>query len=132
MQKQIVMVQLPMRKGVVQRLKKTALVQHLKKTAAVQRLHSLYHEFKFYLTFKKYNHGNEFHDYVCKLPFEYAEITSSGDISVCCYLPKNIGNVNRAPFKKVWNSYFSKCYESLCLMAVSVTAIKQNADQCKI
>ena len=108
MQKQIVMVHLPRRKGVVQRLKKTALVQHLKRTAAVQRLHRLYHEFKFYVTFKKYDHGNEFHDYVCKLPFEYAEITSGGDISVCCYLPKNMGNVNRAPFKKVWNSYFAK------------------------
>lgn len=108
MKKQIVIVQMPRRKGLLQRLKKTAMVQRLKKTAFVQRLLGIYLEARFHLTFKNYDHGSEFHGYVCKLPFEYAELTSGGEISVCCYLPKNIGNVNRAPFRKVWNSYFSR------------------------
>ena len=56
---------------------------------------SIFRELNFYFTFKDFNHGNEFHGYVCRLPFEYAELTSNGDISVCCYLPKNIGNERR-------------------------------------
>lgn len=108
MKKQIVIVQLPVRKGFVQQLKGLPAVQRLKKIAIVRWLHGLYQESKFHLTFKKYNHGNEFNDYICKLPFEYAELTSSGTIDVCCYLPKNIGNINWKPFKSVWNSYFSR------------------------
>ncbi|AEF99604.1 SPASM domain-containing protein [Methylomonas methanica] len=99
MKKQIVITQIPMRVGVVQRLKKTTFIRLL----AV-----IYHEMRFYLTFKKFNHGNEFNGYICKLPFEYAELTSTGEVGVCCYLPKNIGNIDRAPFKKVWNSFFSR------------------------
>lgn len=108
MEKQIVIVQLPKRKGVVQRLKKTAFAQRLKRTALVQRLYGLYHAIKFYKNFKKFSYGNEFHGYICKLPFEYAEITNNGDISACCYLPKNFGNAYKGSFRKAWNSYFAK------------------------
>lgn len=70
--------------------------------------YAFYDQIKFELNFKKFNHGDEFKDYVCTLPFEYGELTNSGDISVCCYLPKNIGNVPKQGFKGVWNSYNSK------------------------
>jgi MoaA/NifB/PqqE/SkfB family radical SAM enzyme len=108
MKKHIVIVELPKRKSLIQRLKKAPVVQRFKKIRFVQRLHALYRELRFDLTFKKFDHGAEFNGYICKLPFEYAELTSTGDISVCCYLPKTIGNVNRSPFQKVWNSFFSK------------------------
>jgi len=96
------------RETLIQRIRKTKLVQKLKTKAFVQRGLSLMREARFHLTFKGFDHGNEFHGYVCRLPFEYAELTSSGEISVCCYLPKNLGNVNRKPFRKVWNSYFAR------------------------
>jgi MoaA/NifB/PqqE/SkfB family radical SAM enzyme len=96
------------RKTLFQRLKKTPLVQKFKKTTLVKSAFAIWQEIRFYLTFKDFDHGKEFHGYICRLPFEYAELTSSGDISACCYLPKNLGNVNRRPFCKVWNSYFSR------------------------
>jgi MoaA/NifB/PqqE/SkfB family radical SAM enzyme len=96
------------KKSLFQRLKKTPIVQKLKTTAFMRRMFVIWHEVRFHLTFKGYDHGTEFHGYICKLPFDYAELTSTGDIAVCCYLPKNLGNVNRNPFGKVWNSYFSR------------------------
>lgn len=96
------------RKTWFQRLKKTPLAQRFKKTALVKNAFAIWREVRFHLTFKGFEHGKEFNGYVCRLPFEYAELTSSGDIAVCCYLPKNLGNVNRHPFRKVWNSYFSR------------------------
>lgn len=98
----------PQRQPLLRRLKKTKLAQRLKTTAVVKRGLELMREARFHLTFKGFDHGKEFHGYVCRLPFEYAELTSGGEISVCCYLPKNLGNVNRRPFRKVWNSYFAR------------------------
>ena len=101
---------LPLREraSILQRLKKTPAMQRLKKTAVMQKALAIWHSASFYLSFKQFNHGTEFHGYICRLPFEYAEITSTGEISVCCYLPKNLGNVKDRPFRKVWNSYFSR------------------------
>ncbi len=70
--------------------------------------YAYYDQIKFELNFKKFNYGDEFKDYICTLPFEYGELTNSGDISVCCYLPKNIGNIPKQGFKGTWNSYNSK------------------------
>lgn len=104
----IIPVKTPERKTLLQRLKRTRLLQWLKHTAVMQRVLEIWREARFYLTFKGFDHGNEFNGYICRLPFEYAELTSSGEISVCCYLPKNLGNVNRSPFSRVWNSYFAR------------------------
>jgi MoaA/NifB/PqqE/SkfB family radical SAM enzyme len=95
----MVIPQLPKRRGVVQRLKKTPLIRWL---------YDLYHSIKFYAGFEKFSYENEFRGYVCKLPFEYAEITNSGDLSACCYLPRNFGNAYKNSFRKAWNSYFAK------------------------
>jgi MoaA/NifB/PqqE/SkfB family radical SAM enzyme len=81
-----------------------ALKKILKKTS----LYSFYDEIRFERNFKKFDHGDEFKDYICTLPFEYGELTNPGDISVCCYLPKNIGNVQKQGFKGAWNSYTAK------------------------
>ena len=96
------------RMSLLQRLKKSKSVQRLKQTLVGKKALAVWHEARFYLGFKHFDHGNEFHGYICRLPFEYAEITSSGAISVCCYLPKDLGNVKNRPFRKVWNSFFSR------------------------
>jgi MoaA/NifB/PqqE/SkfB family radical SAM enzyme len=83
---------------------KARLTKVLKNT----QLYSLLDELLFEYNFKKFNHGDEFKGYICTLPFEYGELTNSSDISVCCYLPKNIGNVNKQGFKGAWNSYTAK------------------------
>lgn len=77
----------------------------IKSNSFVQFLYCLYKKMKF---IKKFSYGNEFRKYVCKLPFEYAEITKNGEISACCYLPRNFGNAYNLPFKKAWNSYFAR------------------------
>ena len=108
MKKYIPIIPVQERKTLLQRLKKMPVMQRVKKSALGQRAFAIWRELRFHLTFKGFDHGNEFHGYICRLPFEYAEITSGGEISVCCYLPKNLGNVNRHSFRKVWNSYFSR------------------------
>ena len=101
---------LPLRErtSILQRLKKMPSVQRLKNTVVMKKALTVWHSASFYLSFKQFNYGTEFQGYICRLPFEYAEITSSGEISVCCYLPKNLGNVKDRPFRKVWNSFFSR------------------------
>ncbi len=111
MKKIIRIVQIPPEKGTLCRLKKTAFWQFLKRVGWVKSLYQMCQELNLYRKFKKFDHGGEFREYICKLPFEFAELTNSGELNVCCYLPShigNIGNVNRAPFKKVWNSYISR------------------------
>ncbi len=128
--------------SLLQWLKAIPFVQRLKKVALIKTLLIAWHEARFYLTFKGFDHGREFHGYVCRLPFEYAELTNSGEISVCCYLPKNLGNVNRRSFGKVWNSYFSRklrssmldgsfryCDKSLCRSMQSFDANLVRIDQ---
>jgi len=108
MKKQIMLVQVPMHEGFLQKLKKSTFAKQLKKTAWVQRLHGLYHATKFYKNYKTFDYGNEFKDYICKLPFEYAELTNNGELSACCYLPRNFGNAYKGSFRKAWNSFFAK------------------------
>lgn len=79
-----------------------------KKLITNTRFYSLLDEIFFEYNFKKFNYQDEFRDYICTLPFEYGELTNSSDISVCCYLPKNIGNIQKQGFKGAWNSYTSK------------------------
>lgn len=102
------LVQVPVHKGFVNRLKDSEFIRGLKKTAFIQRFRGVYHSIRFYKNYKKFDYGTEFQDYVCKLPFEYAEITNNGEISACCYLPKNFGNAYKSSFRKAWNSYFAK------------------------
>lgn len=108
MKKTIMLVEAPRRVGLLTRIKKSPPVQLLKSIGFVRIVQNLRNEFRFYLGFRKFDHGDEFKGYICKLPFEYAEIMSGGDISVCCYLPKNLGNINQNPFTKVWNSFFAR------------------------
>lgn len=142
MKKHIPIIPVQERRTLFQRLKKTPLAQRFKKTALVKNALAAWREARFHLKFKGFDHGSEFHGYVCRLPFEYAELTSSGDISVCCYLPKNLGNVNRRPFRKVWNSYFSRklrasmldgsfryCDKNLCRSMQSFDANLVRVDQ---
>ena len=96
------------RASLLSRWKKSPFWQRFKSNFLVKKALSVWHAARFYFFFKHFNYGSEFHGYVCRLPFEFAEITSSGEVSVCCYLPKNLGNVESRPFRKVWNSYFSR------------------------
>ncbi|UCV06673.1 SPASM domain-containing protein [Dechloromonas denitrificans] len=142
MKKRIPIIPVQEHKTLFQRLKKTPLAQNFKKTGLVKGVFAILREVRFHLTFRSFDHGKEFHGYICRLPFEYAELTSSGDIAVCCYLPKNLGNVNRRPFRKVWNSYFARklrasmldgsfryCDKSLCRSMQSFDANLIQVDQ---
>lgn len=60
MKKTITLVQMPKKKGILSRLKKTALGQFLKRVGWVQALYRMRQELNFYRTFKKFDHGDEF------------------------------------------------------------------------
>lgn len=83
-------------------------LQPLKKWLKNTSFFYAFFERQFEHEFKKFDHGEEFKGYICTLPFEYGELTNSGDISVCCYLPRNIGNIPKQGFKGAWNSFTSK------------------------
>ncbi len=68
-------------------------------------------------------------DYLCRFPFEKAEILSNGDVHLCCagWLPQVVGSVREKSIAEVWNSAaaqairqkigrgdFSPCRADLC------------------
>lgn len=54
--------------------------------------------------FKKFNYGEEFKNFVCPNPFNYAEIRVGGEVATCCYLPFSVGNISNQNLKEAWNS----------------------------
>ena len=74
-------------------------------------------------------------EYLCRFPFEKAEILSNGDVHLCCagWLPRVVGSVRENTIAEIWNSKaaaeireligrgdFSPCRADLCphLMAL--------------
>lgn len=99
-----VIIPIPGKPGLFRR----GLARVVRNNFAINWLKPYLKEIRFYYRFKKFHYGDEFRDYVCRLPFEYAELTGNGDLDVCCYLPKKVGNIKQAPFNKAWNSLFAR------------------------
>ena len=63
---------------------------------------------------KKFNYKKKFKGYICPNPFIYAEIQENGNISTCCYISENFGNINENNIEEIWNSNkFNDLRESL-------------------
>jgi MoaA/NifB/PqqE/SkfB family radical SAM enzyme len=95
-------------KSLSSRLKNSLIFKFFKNTPLYKPLYKIYHDLDFQFRFKKFNYGTEFQGYICKLPFEHAEITPNGELSACCYLPKNFGNAYKSSVAKAWNSLFAR------------------------
>jgi MoaA/NifB/PqqE/SkfB family radical SAM enzyme len=59
-------------------------------------------------SWRTFDHGQEFVGEACPLPFNYCEMTDTGDVLMCCYLDRNIGNMKNRSFNEVWNSQFAQ------------------------
>lgn len=59
-------------------------------------------------SFEKFNHGDEFKNFICPNPFVYGEVRADGDMATCCYLPFVFGNIKRDGLEGAWNSPAAK------------------------